>query len=234
MIIDEDAGHELRELLDVPRAARELAWQERFDAALRVAPMVKLEDRILEGPDEFPYLVLSQRSDQPLERLVSVGGVAEECTERGLGVVIDPSPSGPAWVLHYGQLWSLREYDRFGGDPEDEAPDPNAPAPPAEREVMVGQPSERMLPRYARRVLDSYLRQAVGLAEPRVLVLVDPAQRPSRNLVFNVHPEKFRDPRAIETVLGSLSWFMPPGRGVLALSARAGYDDAFAPLWPPS
>lgn len=233
MIIDQDAGALVQELLAVPREARDQAWQAGFDEAIRVAPFVKLDGKILQGPDDFPYLVLTTRRDEALETCVSVGGVAEECTERGLGIVIDPGPDGPTWVFHYGQLWSLREYDSFRGDPDDEPADrPADQVVEEDRAVMVGQPSEHMLPGYARKVLDAYLRQAVGVPRPRVFVLIDPTQRPARNLVFNVHPENFKEPDAITTILGSLGWFLPPGRGVLAISVRAGFDDAFEPLLP--
>ncbi len=233
MLIDQDAGETVRELLVVPRDARDAAWQQSFDDAIRIAPFVKLEGQIQQGPDDFPYLVLTTPKDEPLDVLVSVSGIAEECTERGLGIVIDPGPHGPSWVFHYGQLWSLREYDSFHGDPDDE-PAVRAPDEIVEedRAVMVGQPSEHLLPDYARRVLDAYLRQAVGVPEPRVFVLVDPTQRPARNLVFNVHPENFREPGAIQSVLNSLSWFLPPGRGLVAMSVHAGFDDAFQPLAP--
>lgn len=233
MLIDQDAGETIRELFEVPRDARDAAWQDSFEAAIRLAPFVKLEGQIQQGPDDFPYLVLTTPKDEPLEALVSVGGIVEECTERGLGVVIDPGPHGPAWVFHYGQLWSLREYDSFRGDPQDEPAQQDGDQPAEQdRAVMVGQPSERMLPPYARRVLNAYLHQAVGVPEPKVFVLVDPTQRPSRNLVFNVHPENFREPGAIQSVLNSLSWFLPPGRGLVATSVHAGFDDAFEALVP--
>lgn len=232
--IDFDAGETLRELFETPRDARDETWQQRFDEAVLRAPFV--EGDLLQGPDGFAYRVL--RSAEPgtdAARLTSVPGVTQDATDNGYGIVIDPDAQGAAaWVFHYGQLWSLREYEGLHGDPEDEPPgEGGGPEQIAEdRQIMVGQPNERMFPPYARRVVATYLRRVVGIAEPQVLVMVDPAAQPSRNLVFNLHPEDFPDEPAFQMALQSLMWFLPPNRGVVAVSRDAGFDEAFAPLDP--
>ncbi len=191
--IDFDAGEAMRELLAAPRDARNEAWQRQFDEAVKRAPFVAGE--VMQGPDGFAYRVLtSAGAGEDPDRLTSVPAIAQDATEDGYGIVIDPDEQGAAaWVFHYGQLWSLRQYDSFHGDPEDEAVEEGAVEHvEEERQIMVGQPSEHMFPTYARRVVDLYLRRVVGIAEPQMLVMVDEAARPSRNLVFNLHPEDLR------------------------------------------
>lgn len=231
--IDFDAGETLRELFEVPRETRDESWQTRFDEAVLRAPFVAGE--VMQGPDGFAYRILaSAKAGEDAEKLTSVPAVAEDATENGYGIVLDPDEQGaPAWVFHYGQLWSLREYESLHGDPEDEPGDGGgAERIEKERQIMVGQPSEHMFPVWARRIVDLYLRRVVGIAEPKVLIMVDPEARPSRNLVFNLHPEDFPDQAAFQMALQSLMWFLPPNRGVVAVSRDAGFDDAFAALAP--
>lgn len=57
--IDADAGEALRQLLEVPREARDAAWQERFDEAVLRAPVEPGE--LMQGPDGFAYRVLRSR-----------------------------------------------------------------------------------------------------------------------------------------------------------------------------
>jgi hypothetical protein len=231
--IDADAGEALRQLLEVPREARDAAWQERFDEAVLRAPVEPGE--LMQGPDGFAYRVLRSRGPgADAAKLTSVPAIAQDATENGYGIVIDPDAEGAAaWVFHYGQLWSLREYQSLHGDPEDEPGEGGGPEQIAEdRQIMVGQPNDRMFPEYARRVVAKYLQRVVGIAEPQVLVMVDPAARPSRNLVFNLHPEDFPDESSFQMALQSLMWFLPPNRGVIAVSRSAGFDEGFAPLHP--
>jgi len=232
--IDFDAGETLRELLQAPLEARDEAWQQQFDEAIKHAPFVAGD--VMQGPDGFAYRILrSAGAGEDTEKLTCVPAIALEATEDGYGLVVDPDEQGAAaWVFHYGQLWSLREYESFRGDPEDEPMEEGgAEHVHEERQIMVGQPSEHMFPEYARRVVDLYLRRVVGIAEPQVLVMVDEAARPSRNLVFNLHPEDFPDQEAFQMALQSLMWFLPPNRGVVAVSRDAGFDEAFAPLHAP-
>ena len=228
--IDSDAGEALGELLEVPREVRDAAWQERFDEAVGLAPFIAGD--VMQGPDGFAYRVLRRAEPgAPTAKLTSLPAVAEDATEQGYGIVIDPDERGAAdWVYHYGQLWSLREYQTFHGDPEDEPAGEGSEQVAEERQIMVGQPSEHMFPLWARRIVAAYLKRVVGVAEPEVLVMVDPSARPSRNLVFNVHPEDFPDDAAFQMALQSLMWFLPPNRGVIAVSRNAGFDEAFAPL----
>jgi hypothetical protein len=95
---------------------------------------------------------------------------------------------------------------------------------------MVGAPNDEILPPWSRRVLASFIEQVGGVKEPKVLVMVRPSESPTRNLVFNVHPEDFASPDEFGRVLRRLQWFLPRGRSVIGLSKTSSLAGSFVPL----
>jgi hypothetical protein len=220
----------LRELFATPREGRDDAWIASFFAAIPNAPLVTTPEQVMQGPDGFPYLVLKLPPDGAFEQR-TVAGAIEPCTDKGLGIVIEPTSRGPEWVFDYGTLFSYRAYGTFVGDPADSTsrPGPAKEVLKEDTNVMVGSPNEEMLPSWARRAVARFLEQVGGVKEPKVCVMVEPSRAPARNLVFNIHPEDFPSPEAFERVLNRIGWFMPRGRSVIAVS-RGALDDSFQPL----
>ncbi len=223
----------LLSLFTTPREARDGAWQARFYETIMDAGLATTERQVMEGPDGFPYFVLQRPPvGQPFSP-VSVADVLEHCTDQGLGIVIEPTEHGPEWVFTYGDLFSRRAYGSFDGDPVDRDAAQERPATEVlakDTPVMIGAPNDEMLPAWSRRVLASFLKQAANVAEPRVLVLVEPSRSPARNLVFNLHPEDFPSQDAFRRVMNALGWFMPPNRPCIAVSKTSALTDSFVAL----
>jgi hypothetical protein len=226
--------HEVDQLLQVPDAKRDAAWRARFFAVIPEASMASTPEQVMQGPDGFPYFVLKRPTPGVAFTAFCLSEVLDHCTTRGLGAVIDPQPGGAGWVFSYGDLWSLRSYGTFEGDPVDEEREGAAGATvlAEDRKVMLGAPSEDYLPSWARRVLHGFLTQSARVKEPTVMLLIDPSMRPSRNLIFGVHPEDFPSPEQFQGLLGALHWFLPPRRGLVGVSRSAGFLDALQPLLP--
>jgi len=222
----------LLKLFETPREARDDAWRSAFFDAIVDASMASTENQVMQGPDGFPYFVLQRPPIGTAFTPFCVSHILDHCTEQGLGIVVEPTERGPEWVFTYGDLFSLRAYGTFEGDPADH----DAPRGPArevlekDTPVMIGSPNEEMLPAWARRVLASFLKQAAHVDDPRVLVMVEPSRVPARNLVFNIHPEDFPSQADFERIMNVLGWFMPPNRSVIAVSRTSSLADAFLPL----
>jgi hypothetical protein len=222
----------LAELFATPRKDRDDAWRAKFFDAITTAAMTTTESQIIGGPDGFPYFVLAMPAAGKPFSPVCLGEVLEHCTDRGVGIVVAPGEHGPEWVFSYGDLFSMRAYQTFDGDPVDA----NASAAPAtevlekDTPVMIGAPSDEMIPSWARPVLSSFLAQVGGVKEPSVLVMVRPSESPARNLVFNVHPEDFASPDEFGAVLRRLGWFLPRGRSVIGMSRTSSIASSFVPL----
>ena len=225
----------LLELFATPRDLRDDAWRSAFKDAVVDASLAAPKEKVMHGPDGFPYFVLERPPIAQEFTPLCVSHVLGHCTSSGIGIVIEPGTegdaAGPQWVFTYGDLFSLRAYGTFAGDPADQdAPGPKAEVLEEGRHVKVGSPSEEFLPAWARRVLAQFLKSAANVETPGAVVMLDPTRAPSRNLVFNVHPENFEVAADFQQIMNMLSWFMPPKRSCIALSKGALDPSKFQPL----
>ena len=215
-----------------PGRGRDEAWRGSFFDAIVDASLATTPSQLMQGPDGFPYFVLQlPPAGQPFTPFC-VSHILEHCTDHGYGIVVQPGEGAPQWVFTYGDLFSLRAYQSFDGDPVDrQAPaGPPVDVLPKDTQVMVGAPSEAMLPPWARHAVAGFLTRVARVGDPRVLVMVEPSRAPGRHLVFNVHPEDFPTDQAFKAILHAIGWFMPPRRSVIALSRTSGLTDSFVPL----
>jgi len=214
---DTNATAAVRSLLDTPPEGRTDAWIARFYASVPNAALQMEATVVFQAPDGFGYVRVRIPERGVDFEAHSISGLAMGCTERGLGIVLNAHKGQPDWVFFYGALWSLRANGRFDGDGlESNSPPRETPG----QRVMLAAPSEELLPAFARPILRDYL-QSAGVAEPRVVLMVDQALGPSRNLVFNLHPEDFTDQAAFRSASNRLVWFLPPGLGFITVPRGA-------------
>jgi hypothetical protein len=222
----------LSRLFVQPRQDRDDAWRAAFYDAVVDASMATTASQLMQGPDGFPYFVLQLPPAGESFTPFCVSHVLEHCTDHGYGVVVQPGPSGPQWVFSYGDVFSFRAYGTFDGDPADgESPGgAGSEVVPKDTPVLVGSPSEAMLPAWSRKVIADFLTRSAGVKEPRVFLLADPSRPPGRHLVFNVHPQDFPTEAAFGAILRALGWFVPARRSVIAISKTSSLAESFAPL----
>ena len=134
--------------------------------------------------------------------------------------MIEPARNPPGWVFTYGSLWSLRARGSFlGGGPVGTQVERLEAG--EQRQVLVGNPDEELMPAWARATLRRYL-QACGIETPMVSLMLDPAMDPERNLLFNVDPAGFPDRQQFDGFMQRLSWFLPPYLPLLYIGGEAG------------
>jgi hypothetical protein len=230
--------HELADLLFVPRDQRSLDWVLQFYGVIGNAGMTTTSDQILQGPDGFSYFVLNMPTPKREFHPLSLVQVLDFCLENSLGVVIEPQPEPPEWVIPFGQLWSKKEFGRFDlnlePDPESEmATKVRAPEVPShlagKQAVLVGQPNQYYFPVLARDAVRKFLTSQ-GYQSPRVLLLSNPAQVPLETIVFSVFPEDFADRESFSNFMQHLAWFFPPHYQLSSISKNSDLAKKFQPL----
>jgi hypothetical protein len=150
---------DLADLLVVERDQRDSAWISRFYETIADASMATTADQVLHGPDGFYYFVLNMPPPRHEFEPFCISHILDFCLENSLGVVVEPLPEPPEWVIPFGLLWSKKEFGRFDlnlepdrdgdvspGHPEIEMPKNLA----GKQAVLVGQPSQAFFPSYAR------------------------------------------------------------------------------------
>ncbi|WP_208178409.1 hypothetical protein [Hymenobacter negativus] len=225
--------NELYHLVAVPKPERDEAWDAAFLANVSAASFRCGSPQIIQGPDGFPYFQL----------FLPEPGVGFQCyviermkddflLERGLGVVINPTPAGPDWVLSYGDIVNFAlnqefyttEETPFSKELSDELIE-------GEEQVMVGQPNETLLPQATRNVLREYL-QNNGIATPKIVLLMRHRTNGagiSQDLVFNITPHDFGNETLYRSVMQQIGWFLPRHYSFVGMHEEA-LPDSFLPL----
>lgn len=230
--------HEVADLLFVPREQRDRDWARRFYEAIGHAGMVTTPEQVLQGPDGFSYFVLNMPSPERSFEPLSAAQVLEFCLENSLGLVIEPLPGPPEWVISFGQLWSKKQFGRFDvnlePDPaEDARSEFDAPEIPShlagKQAVLAGQPNEFYFPVFARNALRKFLVDQ-GLEKPGALLLSNPADKPLETIVFSVFAEDFAENRQFENFMQRLSWFFPPHYRLSSINKSSELAKSFQPF----
>jgi hypothetical protein len=232
---DLNKTREVEELFATSRERRDLAWRERFYAALPDASMATTPDQVMRGPDGFTYFVLSlPPAGQPFETFC-ISHILDLCLERGAGIVVQPEPSPPQWVFPYGLLWSHKEFGEFvleGDDGEDRAGETTTAPGGSEagQNVLAGQASAAFFPSYARKIIKQFLVDKAGIAAPEVMLVNDPSGVPGQSLAFNVFLDDFEQQQDFENVMYRLTWFLPRHYGLISIARESELAKTFAPL----
>ena len=231
-LFDMDGTRALAELLSLPRGRRDAAWTGRFFDAVWNASLVVADPAVITGPDGFPYLRLNL---PPAGRFkpAAVANLAALCLERATGIALfgaaaDP-PDAAQWVFPVGMLDSLLRYDTWLGDPLDHQDKAGADAGAVEEgwgqtviqrdahRVMLGSPSVQYLPTYSARALLNHMRGAWRVPDPRVRLMVDPALRPTRNLVVGCKRGDLPPDATWDVHCSRLLWYLPHGRSIVLM-----------------
>ncbi|MEO7033291.1 MAG: hypothetical protein ABI548_05485 [Polyangiaceae bacterium] len=217
-------------LIRVSPAERNDAWRSQFLEALPQASFRCGTPQVVRGPDGFPYFqLLLPEPGMEFQCFVIEQMKADFLLQNGFGIVINARESGPDWVLSHGDIVNLHvnrefytEHSAFSTAQADEVT-------AEDEQVLVGQPSEAILPAPTRKLL-AQLLQAHGIATPKAALII--RQSPSgarQSLVFNFTPETFPSPDLYHSVMRALPWYLPRHYALVGM-AESALGDGFAPL----
>lgn len=200
------------ELLRVPIAARDQAWEDGFLREFPLQPLSVLSPNPQEGPDGWPYLLAQTGGADPEPAL----GPLEWLAKRGIGLVINPMSEAPDYVLTYGMIWNFRERGEFitkgtGGRE-------GALSIKDGQKLFVGPPSESYLPPYVRSILRQFFLDQ-GTFAPKVLMISTDGE--SYDLSFSLESLGSLPEKEHAGVLEALSWFLPGHYGLAIVSEKA-------------
>ena len=199
----------LSDLFAISRQARDDKWQQDVITNLADASFRCGDPQLLTGPGGFPYFQLFiPEQNQPFECYVLSHMVDDFLFERGWGVVINLRDNQPDWLLTYGDVVNYKINKEFYTAPQ------VTDLPPAgiidkEEQVLVGQPSDLLLPPAVRNAMREYL-QYHGHTDVKIVLLSrHTPQGPVQQLIFNLTPDQFEDEEKYQAFTQSLGWFMP-------------------------
>ena len=199
----------LNELFTVAKDARDDQWQQLVIRNLAEASFRCGDPQLLTGPGGFPYFTLFiPEENQPFTCYVLSHMVDDFLFERGWGVVINLHGNQPDWLLTYGDVVNYKINKEFYSAPQ--VPDlPPSGILEKEEQVLVGQPSDLLLPPQVRDSMRQYLEQHGHKDVKIVLLSRQTPHGPVQQLIFNLTPDRFDSEEAYQAFTQSLGWFMP-------------------------
>jgi hypothetical protein len=228
-----EATNRLAQGMQIPREQRDNDWLIEFQDAAWNASIVLPTEPVFLGPDGMPYVRLELPPIGEAVETNCLSNLFVSMAEQGLGAAFfknntDP-PEAAEYVVPTGVLESLRAYGTWDGDPDDVAEltartqqgasesGIEKTDVEAERQVMVGSPSESYLPKHTARLLYRHLTEGWKMEDPRIALVVDAQMAPTRNLVIGRKFSEFPDQEVAGQAARMLLWYMPPHRYLLLM-----------------
>lgn len=189
-------------LTQLPEAERDDAWEQEFLKQIVSSKVELTQDQAQQGPDGWPYMVVrtgTPNATEPFDQIV------RWCASRGVGIAVNTHKMMPDYVFTYGMIWGFVESALFVH-----------PTPPPRAgevtlgsgdQVILGEPSEKYLPRYVRQILREFLA-AQDFKTPKVLAMSSLDYK-SVDLVFSIESLDNLDVSHHRTLAEAIGWFLP-------------------------
>jgi len=214
----------LFQLAQTPTTERNEIWQRIFLQNIGQASFRCGEPQIITGPDGFPYFQLFLPEPNKNFQCFVIQKMKDDfLLASGFGVVINPTPNSADWVLSYGDILNFHLNNTFYTTEETSFSKEHNDETIAENEkVMIGQPSEIILPKQTRQLIAEFLEMN-GVKSPKVLLMMRHRQDGkgvSQDIVFNLTPENFENENKYRTVMQTISWYLPGHYSIVGIEEK--------------
>ncbi|MBD8349492.1 hypothetical protein [Dysgonomonas sp. HGC4] len=200
----------LNELFKVEGELRDENWRAQFFENVADASFACSDPQIISGPDGFPYFVLNTpEPNKQFQCYVIKNMIPDFLLEQGFGVVINPEKGNPDWVFSYGDIVNYHLRNEFYTKSDNWDMQKSDEVIAEEEKVLVGQPSEYIIPVQTRAILRMFF-ESLQISDAKIALLNRPkGEEFSQQLVFNLTPDKFKDREHFNTIMAYVAWFLP-------------------------
>jgi hypothetical protein len=218
----------LGDLFEIPKDQRDGDWQNKFCANVADASFACGNPQVIQGPDGFHYFQLNTPEPYKEFQCFVIQHMKDDfLLKAGYGIVINANKGQPDWVFSHGDIVNYHLRKEFY-TASDHWSLPKQEIIEEDEEVLVGQPSESLLPGDTRTVIRNFL-QGLGINDGKLLLLNRPKSGAPEELVFNLTPDKFGKQEKFESVMRSISWFLPRHYRYVSMP-EASMKDSFEPV----
>ena len=223
----------LYKLVQTPQNERDETWQQTFLENISQASFRCGDPQIITGPDGFPYFQLFLPEPNKSFQCFVIEKMKDNfLLASGFGIVINPTTNSADWVLSYGDILNLHLNNTFYTTTETPFSRETSDETIAENEnVMIGQPSETILPKQTRHLIAEFLKMN-EVKTPKILLMMRHRQDGkgvSQNIVFNLTPKKFKDENTYRTVMQTIGWYLPKHYSFVGMDEQS-LGNGFMPL----
>jgi hypothetical protein len=220
-------------LVQTPPTERDETWRQTFLNNIGQASFRCGDPQVITGPDGFPYFQLFLPEPHKEFQCFVIDRMKDDfLLSSGFGIVINPTPNSADWVLSYGDILNLHLNKTFYTTAKTPFSKETSNEIIAENEkVMIGQPSETILPKKTRQLLSEFLKTN-GVKSPKILLMMRHRannNEVSQDIVFNLTPSNFKDESTYRSIMQTISWYLPRHYSFLGLDEKS-LGNGFMPL----
>lgn len=200
---------DLNTLLAVKTKLRDSAWDDQFFAKLQEGAIRVLSQDPQEGPEGFPYLLVTTYGDAGFEPFQKV---AHWCADTGVGMVLNPTEDGEDYLFTFGMLWNFKYRGEFFSSWTHEAQSTTID------KMVVRQVTDSYWPKMPRQIFREFLLQQ-NILRPRVCLF---SQNSSSDPELGFSLESLGNPPERERtgIMEAFSWFFPRHYSLVLVSEK--------------
>lgn len=221
----------INNLVTIPLEERDNKWIESFIENIAEANLALAEPEIIMSTEGFPYFNLrSVEKDENFQAYV-IKNQLSQLLQKGFGVAINTAKENPDWMFSYGDLLNLKINNEFYTDEHIFSRNNTDFVIGKDEEILVGQPSEEILPQYARQQIREFLFY-YGIRNPMIMLIArnyNDEKKVTKDLVFNITPKNFASEKEYKLHMTTLSWFLPKHYSIVGLETES-VSTGFQPL----
>lgn len=222
---DLDKTNIIFHLVQIPRSERDENWTKTFLENVGMASFRCGEEQIITGPDGFPYFQLLLPEPGNSFQCFVIDKMKDDfLLNSGFGVVVNPTGNSADWVFSYGDILNYHLNKTFlTGNKTHFSKENEVETISANEEVLIGQPSEVLLPKNTRKLLHEFLK-ANGVKNPKILLLMRRLKNEagvSQDLVFNITPTNFENENIYRSVMQTISWYLPRHYTIIGMEEKS-------------
>lgn len=209
--LDRDKTSIINKLLQTPLDLRDPFWIEQFLKNVAGAKFKLGSPEVVLANDGFPYIQLeSVNSEEDIKPFI-IDQQLQPLLTQGFGVVINPKKEKPDWILSYGDIVNLELNDEFYTDDSIFSQHQENVSIGADENILIGQPSDSIFPKYLRNQLREFLKYA-GVQNPKIMLIArnhEDETKVKQDLVFNFTPQQLSDKEQFQQIGNTIAWFLP-------------------------
>jgi len=221
----------VNDLLEIPLPERDGKWIAAFIENISEANLQVAEPEIIMSTEGFPYFNLKTVANGENFHAYVIKNKLSTLLKSGFGVAINTHKEQPDWMFSYGDLLNLELNGEYYTDESLFSKNTGDFAIGSDEEILVGQPSEEILPAYVRRHMSEFLQYS-GVRNPMVMLIArnyTDEEKVSQDLVLNLTPKNFANEREYQQAMNTISWFLPKHYSLVGLDSEA-VESGFQPL----
>lgn len=201
----------IQHALETPLAARDAAWIDHFLQNIDECNLQLADTEVAIANDGYPYVHVNTVESGTSFQAFVIKNELETLLRNGFGLVINAKNVKPDWMFSYGDLLNYKLNKEFYTDDSIFSAHGRDFVISPDEKILVGQPSEDILPLQTRQHIREYLGFS-GIKNGKVLLMArnyENEEEASQDLVFNITPAQFSNNDEYTQVMNTLAWFLP-------------------------